>query len=49
MAKNNWKVDNFTYGLNRKLKANNLDTIATAVHPGWTKTNLQRISGFFVN
>ncbi len=39
----------FTYELDRKLKANHIDTIATAAHPGWTKTNLQGTSGFFVN
>ena len=39
----------FTYELDRKLKANKLDSIATAAHPGWTKTNLQSTSGFFVN
>ena len=39
----------FTYELDRKLKAHHLDVIATAAHPGWTKTNLQSTSGFFVN
>jgi NAD(P)-dependent dehydrogenase (short-subunit alcohol dehydrogenase family) len=39
----------FTYQLDRKLKAHHIDTIATAAHPGWTKTNLQGTSGFFVN
>lgn len=39
----------FTYELDRKLKAHQIDAIATAAHPGWTKTNLQSTSGFFVN
>lgn len=32
----------FTYELDRKLKENNIDSIAVAAHPGWTATNLQR-------
>jgi len=32
----------FTYELQRKLTATGQDTIATAAHPGWTGTNLQR-------
>lgn len=32
----------FTYELQRKLTAAGQDTIATAAHPGWTGTNLQR-------
>ena len=39
----------FTHELDRKLKAHHIGTIATAAHPGWTKTNLQSTSGFFVN
>ncbi len=39
----------FTYELDRKLKAHQINTIATAAHPGWTKTNLQGTSGFFTN
>lgn len=39
----------FAYELDRKLKANNIDTIVTAAHPGGTKTNLQKTAGFFVN
>lgn len=35
----------FTYELNRKLKANVIQTIVTAAHPGWTATELQRNSG----
>ncbi|WDF55598.1 oxidoreductase [Mucilaginibacter sp. KACC 22063] len=38
----------FAYELDRKLKANQLDMIVTAAHPGWTKTNLQNSMGFFV-
>ena len=32
----------FTYELQRRLEKANLDTIAVAVHPGWTVTNLQK-------
>ena len=35
----------FTFELDRKLKENNLGTITTAAHPGWTATELQRNSG----
>ena len=35
----------FTFELNKKLKAHGFDTIATAAHPGWTATELQRHSG----
>ena len=35
----------FTYELDRKLKETELGVIATAAHPGWTKTELQRNSG----
>ena len=38
----------FTYELDRKLKAHKIDAIATAAHPGYTRTNLQNTSGFFV-
>ncbi len=38
----------FTYELDRKLKANNVSIVVTAGHPGYTKTNLVRHSGFFV-
>jgi len=38
----------FTYELDRKLKAAYINAIATASHPGYTETNLQRTSGFFV-
>lgn len=44
----------FTYELDRQLKAHNLETLATASHPGWTATELQRetpfmeyLNGFF--
>lgn len=42
------KISNlyFTFELDRKLKENNLNIITTAAHPGWTKTELQRNSGF---
>jgi NAD(P)-dependent dehydrogenase (short-subunit alcohol dehydrogenase family) len=36
----------FTYELDRKLKENNLDTLVSAAHPGWTATELQRHMGF---
>ncbi|MEP7037598.1 MAG: SDR family NAD(P)-dependent oxidoreductase [Acidobacteriota bacterium] len=35
----------FTFKLNRRLKENGFDTIATAAHPGWTATELQRHTG----
>ena len=35
----------FTNELNKKLKENNLDTLTTAAHPGWTATELQRNTG----
>lgn len=35
----------FTYQLDRKLKEKNHTTLATASHPGWTATELQRHSG----
>lgn len=38
----------FTYELDRKLKAHNIPIIIAAGHPGYTKTNLVRHSGFFV-
>lgn len=37
----------FTYELQRKLTAAGAHTIATAAHPGWTATNLQRHAGLF--
>lgn len=44
----------FTYELDRQLKAHNLEALATASHPGWTATELQRetpfmeyLNGFF--
>lgn len=37
----------FTYELQRKLEAADAATIATAAHPGWTATNLQRFSKIF--
>jgi NAD(P)-dependent dehydrogenase (short-subunit alcohol dehydrogenase family) len=37
----------FTYELQRRLDLAGVDTIATAAHPGWTATNLQRSSGLF--
>ena len=37
----------FTYELNKKLKENNLNVIATAAHPGYTATQLQRNMGIF--
>ena len=39
----------FAYELDRRLKANKVDTIVTAAHPGYTNTNLQNTSGFFVH
>jgi NAD(P)-dependent dehydrogenase (short-subunit alcohol dehydrogenase family) len=38
----------FTYELDRRFKAFRIDAIATASHPGYTETNLQRTSGFFI-
>jgi NAD(P)-dependent dehydrogenase (short-subunit alcohol dehydrogenase family) len=38
----------FTYELNRQFKAHNIDAIAIAAHPGVSKTNLMRTSGFVV-
>jgi len=37
----------FTYELQRRLEATGNGTIATAAHPGWTGTNLQRTTGLF--
>lgn len=37
----------FTYELQRKLSAIGSKTIAVAVHPGWTRTNLQRHAIYF--
>ncbi len=39
----------FVYELDRRLKVHNLSTIITASHPGVTKTNLQKTSGFFMS
>jgi NAD(P)-dependent dehydrogenase (short-subunit alcohol dehydrogenase family) len=36
----------FTFELDRKLKENRIETLATAAHPGWTATELQRHTGF---
>jgi len=38
----------FAYELDRLLKANNIGITVVAAHPGYTKTNLVRHSGFFV-
>ncbi len=38
----------FTYELDRQFKAHKIDAIATAAHPGYTNTNLQKTSGFIV-
>jgi len=38
----------FAYELDRRLKANDIDVTVTSAHPGYTKTNLVRHSGFFV-
>jgi NAD(P)-dependent dehydrogenase (short-subunit alcohol dehydrogenase family) len=35
----------FTYELQRRLERAGVSTIATAAHPGWTATDLQRHSG----
>ena len=37
----------FTHELQRKLTAAGAEAIATAAHPGWTATNLQRHTGIF--
>ncbi|MEO0604281.1 MAG: oxidoreductase, partial [Myxococcota bacterium] len=36
----------FTFELDRRLKAAGIDVTATAAHPGWAATELQRHSGF---
>jgi NAD(P)-dependent dehydrogenase (short-subunit alcohol dehydrogenase family) len=36
----------FTFELQRRLEASGSSVIATAAHPGWTGTDLQRHSGF---
>ena len=38
----------FTYELDRRLKAANINSIATASHPGYTATNLQKDAGFMM-
>ena len=38
----------FTYELDRRLKAHFIDAIATVAHPGVSKTNLMRTSGFMI-
>lgn len=38
----------FAYELDRKLKANNINVKVASAHPGWTKTNLVRHRGFFI-
>lgn len=38
----------FAFELDRQLKANKIDITVVAAHPGYTKTNLVRHSGFFV-
>jgi NAD(P)-dependent dehydrogenase (short-subunit alcohol dehydrogenase family) len=38
----------FTYELDRRLKEENINTIATASHPGYTATNLQKDAGFMM-
>lgn len=38
----------FTYELDRRLKLANINAIATAAHPGYTATNLQRDAGFMM-
>jgi len=38
----------FAYELDRRLKANQIDMTVVAAHPGYTKTNLTRHTGFFV-
>lgn len=37
----------FTYELQRRLTANNINAISVASHPGWTATNLQKHSKVF--
>jgi NAD(P)-dependent dehydrogenase (short-subunit alcohol dehydrogenase family) len=39
----------FAYELDRRLKKHNIQTIVTAAHPGYTKTNLQKNYGFFIS
>ena len=39
----------FAYELDRRLKTNNINTIVTVAHPGYTKTNLQANSGFLMS
>lgn len=38
----------FAYELDRQLKANHIDVTVASAHPGYTKTNLVRHTGFFV-
>lgn len=38
----------FTYELDRRFKAANIHSIATASHPGYTATNLQKDAGFMM-
>lgn len=38
----------FTYELDRRLKRSKTNTIATASHPGYTATNLQKDAGFMM-
>jgi NAD(P)-dependent dehydrogenase (short-subunit alcohol dehydrogenase family) len=38
----------FAYELDRRLKANKIDITVVTAHPGYTKTNLTRHTGFFV-
>ncbi|RAJ77594.1 NAD(P)-dependent dehydrogenase (short-subunit alcohol dehydrogenase family) [Chitinophaga dinghuensis] len=38
----------FAYELDRKLKAHNINATVAAAHPGYTKTNLARHTGFFI-
>jgi NAD(P)-dependent dehydrogenase (short-subunit alcohol dehydrogenase family) len=38
----------FTYELDRRFKAANINSIATAAHPGYTATNLQKGLGFML-
>jgi len=37
----------FTYELQRRIEIRNMNVLATAAHPGWTATELQRHVGFF--
>jgi len=39
----------FAYELDRRLKVNNINTLVSAAHPGYTKTNLQVNSGFMMS